>query len=187
MVDLRKLTSFDYCQWLAFRGRLGIKSAVIFRVAAILALLLSFLPDQAFAVQTHGDAEGYFVHQMAHVVFAAALVFLLYALWRQPIGTGRGWFFFKCSLLFFLLWNVDAFVVHDLEARLPEGALTESGPIWSHRLNPPYSLGKIIFYLGKFDHIFSLPAIIFLVLSLRAFCRKAEQHGPGNDPEHRGA
>jgi hypothetical protein len=142
----------------------------------ILAVCLAVhLPRTAFAVQVHGGHEGLYVHMMAHVFFSAALVYLLFILWEKPIGRGRGWFHFKCSLYFFLLWNIDTFVVHWLSFRLPEEALVVAGPLWEHRLSYPLSFERLVLYIGKFDHLLNVPAIIFLMLSLRAFCREAEQ------------
>lgn len=139
------------------------------------ALLAVLLPEPAFAVQIHGAPEGLYVHMMAHVFFTAAMVYLLYILRKRPPGQGAGWTFFRYSIYFFLLWNIDTFVVHWLSIRLPDQALAEAGSLWKHRLLLPLTLERRIYYIGRFDHVLCLPAIIFLVLSLRAFCRQAEQ------------
>ncbi|MDA8164101.1 MAG: hypothetical protein M0017_03575 [Desulfobacteraceae bacterium] len=147
-------------------GLLRIVPAVVF---------LALLPQPAFAVQVHGGPEGLYVHMMAHVFFSAALVYLLCILRRRPPDGSRGWTFFRYSLYLFFLWNLDTFMVHWLSSRLPDEALAESGPIWGHHLNSPLTFERLMYYFGRFEHLLSVPAVFFLVLSLRAFCRQAEQ------------
>lgn len=149
------------------------------RRAPFLVGLLAFagslgLPDIARAVQVHGSPEGLYVHQMGHVFFAAALVFLLRRLHSRPIGQDRAWRYFKIALIFFLLWNIDTFVVHWISSRLPDDAIFDQGPLSRHYLSLPLDGLRLIYYLGRFDHLLCLPGMWFLVRSLQGFCAKAE-------------
>lgn len=139
-------------------------------------ILFAFLaPRSAWAVQIHGAPEGLYVHQGAHLIFSVALVFLLYKLDRNPPGVSKGWRFLKLSLFFFLLWNIDTFTVHLLSIRLPDDALMTQGDLWDHRLLGPISTERLVYYLGRFDHLFCVPAMWFLVRSLHEFCHEADQ------------
>jgi len=144
-------------------------------VIPLLVLLVVGLPAPACAVQVHGAPEGLYVHMLAHVFFASALIFLLHILRRRPMGSGSAWRYFKLSLIFFLIWNVDTFLVHWLSLRLDENAIIGGSRLWHHRLAPPLDWERWLFYLGRFDHIFCVPAMYFLVRSLRDFCAGAEQ------------
>ncbi len=133
------------------------------------------LPSAAWAVQIHGAPEGLYVHNMAHVFFSAALVFLLYLLHKNPLGYGPAWRYLKLSFLFFLIWNFDTFTVHLLSVRLPSDAILRTPEIWNHKLLPPITWERWLYYAGTFDHLLCVPAICFLVLSLKHFCNEAEQ------------
>lgn len=137
-------------------------------------VLLLMVPVPAWAVQIHGAPEGLYVHQGAHLIFSGALVFLLCKLERRPPGVSQGWRFLKLSLFFFLLWNIDTFIVHLFSLRLPDNVLITQGSLWSHRLLGPMTLERWGYYLGRFDHLFCLPAMWFLVRSLDKFCSEVD-------------
>ncbi|MGV1097898.1 hypothetical protein ACUUL3_00615 [Thiovibrio sp. JS02] len=111
---------------------------------------------------------------MAHLLFSAALVFLLYILHFRPIGTGKAWNFFKLSLLFFLAWNLNTVLVHWLSGRLPDEYFCGS-TVWERRLGPPLNREALVYYLGSFDHLLCLPGMYFLMRSLRLFGRDLER------------
>lgn len=128
----------------------------------------------AWAVQVHGDPEGYLVHQMGHLFFIAALVSLLYVLVKRPPGRGKPWRHLKISLVLFLLWNIDTTLVHWLASRLPEEAFLPGGDsLLDDRLALPLAGRWLFYYLGSFDHLLCVPASWFLIVSLRGFCAEA--------------
>ncbi len=131
-----------------------------------------FLGTKAWAVQIHGPPEGLYVHIMAHVFFTASILFFFYWLRKHPVQEGRGWRYLKLSLLFFLLWNLDTLMIHVLSIRLPEEALSRPSQIWHHRLMPPLTWERLLYYVGRFDHFFCVPAIWFLVQSLKFFLQE---------------
>lgn len=144
------------------------------------AVLLPATP--ALAVQLHGAPEGLYVHMLAHVFYFAALLFLLLILRKRPPGHSAAWRNFRLALVFFLLWNTDTFIVHWLASRLPDTAFVGHS-LWNHRLAGPLTPGRWIYYLGRFDHLLCVPAMFFLVLSLRRLCHETESQPPATTPE----
>lgn len=140
-----------------------------------LCLFLLLYPNIAFSLQVHGGNEGFYVHQMAHLLFMFAMVFLSYILFKHPLGHGKGWRYLKLSLLFFFLWNINALITHGLEADIPYESMVKEGPL-PLAMCMPLSFKSYVYYIGKFDHILCVPAMLFLALALRSFCREVEQH-----------
>jgi len=147
------------------------------RLLRLLVSIMAFmvlLPPVALATQIHGHPEGLYVHLMAHIFFASSLVFLLYVLHRRPISSSKGWRYLKLSLLFFLLWNIDTFMVHWLSLRLPADALVMGRAFWLDRIAGPMTMERWIYYWGRMDHLLCVPAMGFLVLSLKKFTIEVE-------------
>ncbi len=136
--------------------------------------LLAAWPDNAMALQVHAGPEGLFVHQMAHVFFTASMAFLLYILIRHPLGHGRGWAYLKLSLLFFIIWNINAFITHSLELVISENEII-SGRLLPLYLVRPLTFETWIYYTGKFDHLLCVPAMFFLTMALKTFCIEAKR------------
>lgn len=156
-------------------------------------------PDSALALQVHAGSEGLYVHQMAHVFFLAAMVFLFYILFRHPLGHGRAWAYLRLSLLFFSVWNVNAIITHSLELTIPQESLVvqkdsipqdfdvnadlvqhSQAPVAQKAVLPYYlcappTFERWVYYVGKFDHILCVPAMFFLAMALRTFCHEAER------------
>ena len=146
----------------------------LFNPVFILLLLFVF-PPMAYGVQIHSAPEGLYVHQMAHVFFAGAMVFLLVYLKRFPLGHGTAWRYINLSLFFFLMWNINALIVHTLEVHLPQGAVIPGTDFWSRRLATPLDLERWIYFITKHDHIWCVPAIFFLFLGARSLYRATEK------------
>jgi len=112
---------------------------------------------------------------MAHIFFSGAIIFLLYLLHKRPLGTGPAWKHMKVSLILWLLWNIDTFVVHCISGGLPHEAFATSNGFLHTVLAHPLDTKRIIYYIGKFDHVLCVPAIWFLALSLKSFRDEARQ------------
>lgn len=136
-----------------------------------LALLLPILsliePDQAWAIQSHGPPEGIYVHQMAHLFYAAALGYLFWDVGRRDFS-GKGWRYLQIFCVFMILWNIVAFTGHWLGFYIDNAEIVQPVGYFSSQLAGPLSSIKVIYFLATLDHIFSLPAIFFLYLSLRS-------------------
>jgi hypothetical protein len=151
-------------------GNQVIKSSTRFRPAwigpAAIVLGLS-LPRTALALQPHGPPEGLYVHQMAHILFAGAMMFLLYYLRKERLP-GLRWF--TWSGILFILWNLNAMVGHAVEVYLEaQDFLGESAHL-SRRL---IMSGPVAwtYYLAKLDHLILVAAFIFLYFGLQALAR----------------
>ncbi len=129
----------------------------------------------ALAVQVHGPPEGFVVHIMGHIFFTSALVFLIYILHKYPIDNSPAWKYFKVSIFFWLIWNLDTFMVHILSIRLPKEAIFTGSHIVYTKLKGPFDLERLMFYFGKFDHLLCVPATYCLAMSFRAFCKRVEK------------
>jgi hypothetical protein len=142
-------------------------------VFVTIALLL-MLPTGASATQGHGGPEGLYAHQMAHLFFLFAMGLLIYWLRRRRLVDQAGWRLIQYAALFFILWNLDAFVVHLLEEQM--GLLEISRPgRWQISITAPLQWHGVgwVYYLAKLDHLFCVPAIIFLYMGLRRLTREA--------------
>lgn len=137
-------------------------------------LFFLFQPAPAFCLQVHGGNEGLYVHQMAHLFFMAAMVFLSYILFRHPLGHGKGWTYLKFSLLFFFIWNINALTTHALELEIPHDAMIQED-LLPHSLCIPLTFKAYIYYIGKFDHLLCVPAMFCLAMALRSFCMEAKE------------
>ena len=141
----------------------------------LLCIFMLGVPSEVLAVQVHGPPEGLYVHQMAHLFFGAAMVFLLWILARHPLGHGPAWKYLKWSLFFFLLWNINALIVHSLDVHLAAEAVIRTPDFWDQRLAPPINMEKWIYFITKHDHVWCVPAMCFLVMSLWNFCKETEK------------
>ncbi|MBW1751079.1 MAG: hypothetical protein JRJ37_10370 [Deltaproteobacteria bacterium] len=130
-------------------------------------------PSLSWALQTHDAPEGLYVHQMSHILFMASLLYLAWDVRRNKF-TGRGWKYLQIFCLFMSFWNVLAFTGHSIATCLAKGDFfTESTYLYT-RLCGPFSGTKIAFYIAKFDHLVSVPALLFLFLGLRTLYHSVE-------------
>ncbi len=144
--------------------------------AFTLALLIGF-SEPAFALQSHGPPEGHYVHQMAHVLFIAALSYLYWHTRRTQETSNRGWNCFQLFCLFLIFWNILAFTGHEVFEQLKDSDFI-ARDTWDARLAPPISFIKVLYYLTKMDHFLIVPALMAMVVSLRAFYLEAKgRHG----------
>lgn len=136
-------------------------------IALFLPLTLLFAPDQAWALQSHGGSEGIYVHQLAHLFCAAALGYFFWDLGRSAFP-GKGWHYLQLFCVFMILWNLVAFSGHWLGYYITTCDIVRPSGYFSSQLMGPFSNIKIIYFIATLDHLFSLPAILFLFLSLRS-------------------
>lgn len=134
-------------------------------------LFLVFLfSDPAFSLQLHGDPEGLYVHQIAHLFFVVSLAILIYWLFRMKLLFQRGWRFIGLGALLLILWNIDAFVGHWIEGT--QGVkMVIDGNRWSGTIKF-LSVSKtiaVVYYFAKLDHLLCVPAVASIFLGLREF------------------
>ncbi len=149
---------------------------VINRTIAVLLMALGpmlFLPDPAVATQVHGGIEGIYAHQIAHLFFIISMGGLIYWLRQRGLVRERGWQLIRISAFFFILWNLDAFLVHLLDDQMQIIQVQRIG-LWKIRLTDLYNSNtlKILYYFAKLDHLLCVPAIVFLYLGLKRLVKE---------------
>ncbi len=120
----------------------------------------------ALAVQEHGGAEGLYSHQIAHLIFLAAMIYFCIRLIRSGETVRKGWRWIFFSALLFACWNADTFFVHQYREVLHPQALSGDvfGLPWAFHVG---SILDLLYYLGTFDHILSFPAILLFFMGIR--------------------
>jgi hypothetical protein len=141
-----------------------------FMVAAGLALW----PLPALAIQTHGHPEGLYAHQMGHVAFLGAMIYVCWQLWRRRLLVRPGFQRLFSACILFGVWNVLTFFGHWAEEGLDPGAIDRQAGHFFRQLHIT-DLGGLIYYLATLDHLILIPALWLLYLALRAFLREQQQ------------
>lgn len=138
--------------------------------------MVGLLPRPALAIQPHGPPEGLYVHQMAHVLFAGAMLFLIFLVQRRGLLRIKGFrlLTWACGLL--LLWNLDAFLGHLAEMFLSPQAFQGQGGNFSQRLCMS-GLESWVYYFAKMDHLILVPAFYLLYRGLKALAQTHEIEG----------
>lgn len=132
---------------------------------------LLFWAGPASATQTHGQTEGLYSHLIAHVIFLSAMVYFCLKLIRSGMHRLRGWRWITWSAFFFSLWNVTTLFVHSYREFIPQDSFVRNdvGLVTGFYAS---SLLDVLYYVGRFDHLLSLPALLFLLFGLRALLRQ---------------
>ncbi len=136
-----------------------------------------FWPRAAWALQTHPAPEGLYAHMLAHLFFIATLGIFTYWLQTTGLVRERGWRLIQFSCLMFILWNLDTFTVHWIEHTLTSELFITTGLDWSQRLSMTGGWRSWVYYIGKFDHLLCVPAMLFLLFGLRELYRRADTEG----------
>ncbi len=141
-------------------------------VSGVLTLL--FLSPRLSLAFQEWQEEGLYIHQAAHALFLAAMLYFIFEMRREGLQRWRGFrlIIWACAIL--ALWNVDALVGHFSEWLLENPVVLGGG--FSRRLLMD-SPNAWIFYVTKIDHfLFLAPAFYLFYLGLKAFTR---EKGPG--------
>ncbi len=127
----------------------------------------------AWATQTHGEPEGLYVHQAAHVFFFFAMGLLIYWLRQRNLVKEKAWRYIQYSAILFILWNIDTFAVHTLD-ELVHLIRTHKPDPWHLQIDTAEGLSFLgkLYYLGKLDHLLCVPALIYLYLGLKRLHHK---------------
>lgn len=143
-------------------------------------LFVSILfPNEALALQVHSEPEGIYVHQMAHLHYIFALGYFFWDI-RRTSFSGRGWRYLQVFCLLMICWNVIAFSGHLTGLYLDPQAFEQTDCYLQIRLLSPYTINKLLYYITKLDHLIYVPALVFLLLSLKSFHKEAEKAVKGD-------
>jgi hypothetical protein len=129
--------------------------------------------DSALATFDYGRAEGIHTHQFAHIFFVISMGILIYRLKDKKPHMSSGWKFIQYSALFFILWSLDASVVHLLDEQFNLIQVKTIDP-WQIKINDSYdnNLLKFFYYLARMDYLLYMPAFIFLYYGLRRLLKE---------------
>ncbi|AEB10580.1 hypothetical protein [Desulfobacca acetoxidans] len=145
-----------------------IKSVII-----LLGGCLTLAPRAAGAIQTHGPPEGLYVHQLGHLCFLTAMVFICLVIWRRGLRRQRGFrYIFRAGILL-ALWNLLTFWGHWAEERLSPTAVSDQAGYFSRQIQIT-DLPTLLYYLAKLDHLILVPAMLMFYLGLRAFASEGQ-------------
>lgn len=128
--------------------------AVIFASA-----LLLISPASALALSLEWPTEGSYVHQVAHLLFGAAMIFFLREIYKTGLQRFRG---FRCLIWAFgllALWNFDAFIGHWAEWTLHNPLIQGEGFSRQLLMSGTHTW---LFYITKIDHFILLPPAFYL-------------------------
>lgn len=148
--------------------------------ATLVCLVIVGIASPALAVQTHGEPEGLVVHQISHLFFIISMATLAYWLRERRLTASGGWRFIRYAALLLILWNFDAMIAHllDEQTQVVRIITVDPGRIRIVTSNGNEMLG-FLYYLVKLDHLFCVPALVFLYLGLR---RLASETGATETP-----
>jgi hypothetical protein len=148
------------------------------KIAISLILLAALsIPELSWAFQSHPAPEGLYVHQLAHVLFGAAMGILAY--WLQVNGFVRqkAWRFIQISCILFVLWNLNTFLGHWVEEQVAADVMIGERD-WTQRIILNSAMTRL-YYCVKLDHFICVPAMICLVVGIRSLYKSALK-GEGN-------
>lgn len=139
---------------------------------SLVLLFLFGVTESAWALQSHGEPEGLYVHQMAHLLFAATLAYLFWHTRRTPAVISKGWKYLQIFCVLLACWNLLAFAGHEAFEHL---AVTDfiNKDTWREQLAAPIGPIKALYFVTKMEHFLIVPALLALVISLRTFYREA--------------
>lgn len=129
------------------------------------------LPAPVWAIQTHGDPEGLYVHQIGHLLFLAAMAYIIWQIHRRKLTDHLGFRQLIRGAYFLAAWNLLAFIGHMAEEKLPREVFLP-GTGYFFRQIEVRDLNALLYYLAKLDHLILVPALFFFYLSLCAFRRQ---------------
>jgi hypothetical protein len=156
-----------------------------FRYSAIAALALGLLSiaAPAMATQTHGQPEGLYVHQIAHLFFIISMGILEFWLRRRNLVREPGWKYIQLAAVFLILWNANAFAVHFLVEQV-DFLKVSTVDRWHITISVTGgSKGvALLYYILKLDHLLCVPAMIYLYLGLKSLLKDTENIKEHSNP-----
>ena len=133
------------------------------------------LTGPAWATQTHGQPEGLYVHQMAHLFFIISMGILEFWLRQRNLTDERGWKYIQLAAVLFIIWNIDAALVHFMEEHLDILGISRVD-FWNLKIDNTQGQNSItlVYYFLKLDHLLCVPAMFCLYYGLKTILKKSE-------------
>lgn len=155
------------------------------RTGCLICLALAWVllrPAPVLAIQMHGGNAGIIAHQIGHLFFLFAMVALMFTINSQGLIRQKGWRRIQLGALFFIFWNLDTLVAHFLDNQI-EVVHIESLSITRLAVvtQADSPLLAVIYYLLKMDHLWCVPAMVFLYLGLGSLLAAQRQRSEGKE------
>ncbi len=134
------------------------------------------LPAPAFAIQLHMGNEGIIVHQLGHLFFLFSMVGLMFTINSKQLTHQKGWRLIQYAALFFIFWNLNTLAAHFLDnqiavVRIETLSLTQMAIV----TRSDSQLLSVIYYFLKLDHLWCVPAMVFLFTGLNCLLKDQGQ------------
>jgi hypothetical protein len=149
-------------------------SAFFYRSMGPALVILLFVATPAGATQTHGDPEGLVVHQISHLFFMFSMGLLIYWIKTRRLNVTPGWRYIQYAAFLFIIWTLDAFFAHQIDEFHEWIQVTRTGP-WQIHMETNSPVTAVVYYLTKMDHLWCVPALLFMYLGLRRLNREARE------------
>ncbi len=165
-------------------GRFPAGAAATVLRGILITTLWALMPAYSVhATQVHASPEGLYTHQIAHAFFAVSMAILIFWLRHRGLVHERGWRLIQFAAFFFILWNVDAGVVHYLDDRNDLFQIIDEGT-WHATISSTHGLDAVTFayYFAKLDHLLCVPAIVLLYAGLSRLLQQARKAAKLNQP-----
>lgn len=109
-----------------------------------------------------------YVHQMSHIFYVFSMAIFIYWLRERKLIEETGWRYIQYSALFFILWNIDAILVHYISEQT-EIIRTQRIDNWHLKIisTPDAKWLKYLFMALKLDHLLCVPAVVYLYFGLK--------------------
>jgi hypothetical protein len=153
------------------------------RILSGLAALVVFAPKPALALDFLWETQGSYVHQMAHLTFALAMMYFIFEIKRGELRgmPGVKSLIWACGLL--VWWNLDAIFGHAVDWSLHNPVILGTG-LDSRLVMEDWQYWA--YYVTKITHFLLLiPAFYLFYRCLQRFSRESERFG--GDSETRGS
>jgi hypothetical protein len=139
---------------------------------SLIPVWLLVLPAPALAIQLHTGNAGIIAHQIGHLFFLFAMVALMFTINSQGLIRQKGWRQIQLAALFFIFWNLDTLVAHFLDNQIEVVRIeTLSITQMAVTTQSDSQLLAVIYYFLKMDHLWCVPAMIFLFMGWTACSR----------------
>jgi hypothetical protein len=147
------------------------------RVIGLVFALLFLSPGPALALSIEWPTEGSYVHQVAHLLFGAAMIFFIHEIYKAGLNRLRG---FRCliwSCIFLAWWNFDAFIGHWADWTLQYPVILGQGFARRIVMEDAHTW---LFYFTKITHFLLLvPAFYLFYRGLKTLAREPRSKGLG--------
>jgi len=133
--------------------------------------------EPAWATQTHGQPEGLYAHQIAHIFFIISMGSLEFWLRQRNLTREKGWQYIQLAAVLFILWNLNALTVHFLDEHLEIFGIVKID-LWHIQFDNPQGQDAItlLYYLLKLDHLLCVPAMYFLYYGLKTILENTSKY-----------